>query len=271
MTDDDDFLRSGIGGNQPPDRIAELRAELTATHEPLAKRAADLVGMRERLPARCDDQETADKLADGIKAAMAFQKNSEAARVSAKEPWLAGERAVDGFFKSLSDPVADLKAHMAAILDAHKIRVRDAERRRLEAIAAEQRRVAAEAEAKARREAAAARKAKDDADALARAEQAAIAFDNARAARAAADKADRKAEAPSVDLTRSRSDLGSVSSLRAKWDFRVENADAVPRKYLAVSETAVNVAIKAATTKEGRCELRIPGILIYDASSTVVR
>lgn len=299
--------RLGIGANNPPDPIELLRGQLVETHAPLRERGDALTEMGNRLPESCDDEETAARLADAIKSTSAFIKNADAARVSAKEPHLAAGRAVDGFFKAMSDPVDKVKAKMGGLLTTYQRKVADAERRRLEAIAAEERRLAQEAQRAAReaervareaREAeerraaearAAAAKLEGEARAKAQAEEAARAAeerarvkaieeaeaakarDAARAAKADADKAREESQAKAADLSRSRTDLGSVASLRTVWTFEVENADEVPRAFMSVNDGAIRVAIKAATTKDGKCNLKIPGVRIFARAETVVR
>lgn len=293
--------------NNPPDPIEILRAELVETHVPLRERGDALTAMGDRLPEACDDDDTAAKLADAIKSCTAFTKNADAARVAAKEPHLAAGRAVDGFFKALSDPVDKVKARMGALLTAYQRKKADEERRRLEAVAAEERRIQREAEAAAREAARVAREAREaeerrareaaeaaaklegearrkaEAEEAARREEerarlkamedarAAEARDAARAAKAEADKAREEAQAKAADLSRSRTDLGSVASLRTTWAFEIVAADEVPRQYLAVSEPAIKAAIKAATTKDGKCPLKIAGVRIYQQQETVVR
>lgn len=299
--------RLAVGGNNPPDPIEILRTQLTVTHKPLLDRQAQLLGMKDRLPATCEDEDTAAKLADAIKACTAFTKNADAARVSAKEPFLASGRAVDGFFKAQSDPVDKLKATMGATLTTYQRKVADEERRRLEAIAAEERRVAAEAERVAREAAKAAREAKEAeerraaearaaAEALAgKARAAALEAEKERAEKAAAEAkaadeaaaalrdaarvakqdsniAKEDASAKAADLSRSRSAVGSVASLRSTWEFSVEDPTQVPREYLSVNEGAIRTAVKANTSKDGRkCTLKISGVKIFEKQESVVR
>lgn len=299
--------RHGIGANNPPDPIEILRGELTETHAQLRERGDALADMGNRLPESCEDEETAGKLADAIKSATAFTKNADAARVSAKEPHLAAGRAVDGFFKAMSDPVDKVKARMGALLTAYQRKVADAERRRLEAIAAEQRRIAQE-EARAAREAervareareAEERRAREAAEAAAKLEgearrkaeaeeaerraaerarlkaieeaNAAKAKDEARAAKADANDAREATFAKPAELSRQRTDLGVVASLRQTWTFEVTDASAVPRAYLSINESAIKTEIRTNTDRDGNCQLQIPGVKIYAVTSTVVR
>lgn len=287
--------RLGLGGNHPPEPVEILQAQLRETHGPLIERSADLVGMSERLPASCGDDETAGKLMDAIKACTAFTKNADAARVAAKEPHLAAGRAVDGFFKKLADPVDTLKLRMGGLLTAYQRRKADEERRRREAEAAEARRIAAE-EARLAREAQAraaeerrlaeeaerqareatnaaereaARLAKESADRAAA--EAREAKDKAAAARQDANTAREESQVKAAELTRERTDLGTVASLRTTWAHEVEQDELVPRLYLSVNDGAIRAAIKAATTKDGKCPLKIPGVRIYPKQESVVR
>jgi transcription-repair coupling factor (superfamily II helicase) len=290
-----DTLTPGIGDNNPPDAIALLIADLNDTHTPLIERADALLGMRERLPEACEDDDTAVKLTDAIKSCTAFTKNSEAARVSAKEPHQAAGRAVDGFFKKLSDPVDALKVKMSNLLTAFQRKKADEERRQREAAAAEAKRIAdaeaaaareaqraareaeaaareaerlaAEAVTKAQRDAANAARAKADADA----EAAREAKDKAAVAKQDAAVSRSDATVKAAELTRSRSDLGAVASLRTTWAFELVDLAEVPRNYLSLNEGAVRAQIKAATTRDGKCPLKIPGIRIYEKQESVVR
>lgn len=283
----DTLLAPGIGHNAPPDPIADLVARLAETHADTAQRSADLADMANRLPAACEDDDTAVKLADAIKATTAFMKGADAARVAAKEPHLAAGRAVDGFFKKLVDPVDKVKNRMAALLTAYQRKKADEERRERERIAEEERqrklaeeraareaaRLAREAweaaraaEAAASAEAEAARRAADEAAAAAR-----EAKDRAAAARQDANVAKSAATVKAAELTRTRSDLGSLASLRTTWAFEIEDPDEVPRQYLSVNEGAIRAAIKSATTKDGKCPLKIPGVRIYERHESVVR
>ncbi len=309
-----DTLTPPLGHNNPPDQIAELVEKLRETHADTINRASALTGMADRLPAECTDEETAAKLADGIKACLAFTKGAEAARVAAKEPYLAAGKAVDGFFKKLADPVDGTKAKMNRLLTDYQRAKADAERRERERIAkeaeerrreeerarreaeraaAEARRQAEEAERKAReeaeraaheaktkadREAAAAAAKAAEAEAAAKREEAERLAKDAREAKdkaavAKEDEAAAKSDATekAARLTNTRSDLGAHANLRTTWHFEIENPELVPRAYLTVDESAVRVAIRAATTRDGKCPLRIDGIRIYPKTETVVR
>jgi hypothetical protein len=255
--------------NNPPDPIADLLEQLRETHQPLQDRRDEILDAGLRVPdvGDADDDDTANRLADFVKVTSAFLKNADAARVSAKEPHLAAGRAVDGFFKKMADPVEKLKASLTQMLTSYQRRKADEERRRREELARQERERAAE-EARLAKEAA--RLAREAADEESR-RLAEEARDRAAAAREAAHAAKAEATVKAAELSRTRTDLGSVASLRTTYAFEVEDAELVPRVYLAVSEPAIRAAIKAATTPDGRCNLKIPGVKIFERTISIVR
>lgn len=145
-----------------------------------------------------------------------------------------------------------------------------------EAAAARQREIDATAAAdkKRRDDEAAAAKAEQDRLAAERAEQEAIqkkARDDAAQAKQDRDKANRFAGEKAADMSRTRTDLGAVASLRTTWEFEVINPDLVPRQFLSVNEKAIRIAVRAATTEDGKNTLKIDGVRIYPETSSVVR
>lgn len=303
----DELLNSAAvpGNNEPPTDAEILRQKLEEDHAALLAHKDKLLEMADRLPAACEDADWSAKLSDAIKACGAYIKNSEAARLAANEPFRALIRTVDGFFKAESDKVDALKTRMNDMLTVYQRAEKDKEQRRLKAIADEEARVAREAEAKAREEARKAREAKAEEERIA-AEAKAAADKLAGAARKKAEDAERKrqadaaaaqkvlddaaakardearvqkqeanvakvdAGAKAADLSRSRSTAGSVASLKVTWHHAVTNEAEVPREYLSVSDAAIKVAIKAATTKDNKCTLRIPGVKIFPKEDSVV-
>src|SRR4051812_45544582 len=99
-----DATRHGLGGNNPPDPIEELRARLQETHAPLIARCDELLGMGERLPEEMDDEWEA-KITEAIKACTKFSRNADVTRLDANEPHRALIAATDGFFKGMMDKV----------------------------------------------------------------------------------------------------------------------------------------------------------------------
>lgn len=171
----------------------------------------------------------------------------------------------------------------------------EAERREAEAKNKREREAAAKAKAEADRKAAEAKDKADREEAAAKAEadrqaaEAKEAADKAAAERAeqerqakeqreAADKAradkakaEKSAGAKAADMSRTRTDLGAVASLRTVWKHRIVDAEKVPRAYLSVNEPSIVAAIRAATTKDGKCPLKIAGVEIYPDTGSVVR
>lgn len=296
---------AAIGHNAAPTDAEILRQQLEEAHRDLLARKDELLGMADRLPPTCEDADWSAKLSDAIKACGAYIKNSEAMRLSANEPYRALIRVVDGFFKAESDKVDNLKTKMTGMLTVYQRAEKDKEQRRLKAIADEEARVAREAEARAREEARKAREAKAEEERIA-AEARAAADKLAGAARRKAEEAERERQAEAAakqkaldeaaakardearvqkqeanvakvdasqkaaDLSRSRSTAGSVASLKVTWHHTVVNEAEVPREYLSVSDAAIKVAIKAATTKDNKCPLRIPGVKIFPKEDSVV-
>ena len=152
-------------------------------------------------------------------------------------------RAVDGWFKKISDPLAKCKATLQGRLDTYLRKKADEERRRREE----------EAE-RARQEAAA------KAAAMQTGEQ----LDAAVAAEEAAQKAQAQAQVKPAEMARTRGDYGSVATLATRWDFEVIDAQAIPRVYLMINEQAIRAAIKGGTRD-------IAGVRIFQKSSAVVR
>lgn len=126
------------------------------------------------------------------------------------------------------------------------------------------------AKEKAEREAAAAAEARARAERKEQERAAAEARDAAEAAERLKNKASRAERATSAELSRTRTDLGAVASLRTVWQHEVVDASLVPRLYLSVNDAAIAAAVKAAT-KDGKCELTIEGVRIYPVSDSVVR
>lgn len=142
---------------------------------------------------------------------------------------------------------------------------------------AREREEAARVEARAQREKD--RLARDEAiaaEAKAKAERkeqervAAVARDAAAVAERLRNKTGQAERANSAELSRTRTDLGAVASLRTTWHHEVIDAALVPRLYLAVDDSAIAAAIEAAT-KDGKCDLSIKGVRIYPMTDSVVR
>lgn len=273
----------GIGHNTGNMSEAEkVASDLAERHQDIANRVAELHDAMERVPERLDDA-TAPKAADFIKQLTATIKDAEGRRIAAKEPYLAASRTVDGFFKRFGDALDKDKASVSRRLTAYQQAKAEEERRRHEAEAAAQRaaeaearRIADEAErAKLAAEQKAAR-ARTDATLDAAQEKAAQQAELEANARRLADEAaanrasaERDAARTPTDLSRTRGDMGAVSSLRKRWVFTVVNVGEVPRKYLKIDDAALKEHIRCTT--KGEKPAAIPGVVFTEETAAVVR
>jgi len=254
-----------IGDNLPPPDLLTgdpLRQRLTDTHSALLRRRDELLSAAARVPAVTDD-DIARRVSDFIKQLAACAKAADTARTGEKEPYLEGGRNIDGFFKSVSDPLADAKRRIETSLTVFLRQKEADERRRRE-----------EAERLAREEAAAKLRAAQAAEQALRDEQslasAIAAQQAAKEAEADVIKAEQAADAKAADLSRTRGDFGAVSSLRTSWTFDGVDRAALDlealRQHLPIAaiETAIRSYIKA-----GGRELK--GTRIFETTSAVVR
>lgn len=246
--------------NQP-----DLATALRDDHAALIARCDELLDSAKRAPARVTNEDEAGAVNDFIKMLDAARKRSEALRKDLKEPYLQAGREVDGFFKKISDPLLDTKRDLTSRVTRYLQEKESAERRRRQE---EERRAREEAERLAREaeERAAALANDDDLDAAIAAE------DAARIAEAEAAERRREAEAKAAELSRTRSDLGTVGSLRSQW---VHDENSVDRAALDlealrphIPEAALHQAIRSFIRAGGR-ELR--GARIYEVKTAVVR
>lgn len=252
------------GHNEPPAEVDNITARLTEEHADLLKRRDALLDAVDRVPETIDDEAQANKVADFIKQLQACVKNADAIRVDEKEPYLDGGRRVDGFFKGgIVEPISAAKKKVEARLTAYQRKVAEAERKRRE-----------EAERKAREEAERARKEAEERAAALREEEdleAALAAEEAakKAAEAAA-QAEREANAKAADYSRSRSEHGSVASLRTVWTFADLDRAALDLEALRdhLPAAALDSAVRSFIKAGGR---QLRGVRIYEDYSTVVR
>ena len=257
-------LAERLHNNPPADLLVgdALRDKLRDENYELIQRRDQLLEASTRIPPITDD-DVAGKVADYVKQLTALVKASETQRTGAKEPYLEGGRNVDGFFKAVTDPIEKVKMAVQKQLTTYLREKEEAERR--ERIAQE--RIAREAAAQAAREAAAAAAAAADAASL---DAAVEAEKVAEVAAADLAKASAAADVKPAELTRTRGEYGSMSSLRTEWVFDEIDRAALDlealRPYLPTDglEKAVRGFIKA-----GGRQLR--GTTIYESTKAVVR
>lgn len=245
-----------------PDPIAVLRDELEAESQTLLRRRDQLMDARERVPP-IDSDDAVKQVSDYIRQISECIKTAEGARVGRKEPFLASGRAVDGFFKGITDPLDKLKSEVQRRLTTYQREKEARERREREERAAEARRQADAAAAAAREAERQMQSERDLKEALVRQQE---------AERAAADatRAEKEAVAKPADLVRTRGDMGAVATLRSEWTFADLSREEIDlerlRQHLSIDalERAVRSFIKA-----GGRELR--GVRIYEDHKSVVR
>ena len=240
-----------------PDPITALRENLAEQFRELANRAKQLLEAEGRVPAEVPDDDVAGKVTDFIKQITAATKQAETHRTAAKEPHIAAGKAVDGFFKGISDPLDALKGRLNGRLTAY-LRLKEAKARE-ERLRAE--REAAAAAEKARREAA---EAEARAQTAAQLDHAIVAENTAQKAEADLAQASKAADVKAAPLSRTRGDLGAMSSLRTFWDFKNFNPAKISAEDFAKLKPGIPVSafeqgIRAYIRAEGRtldcCEI----------------
>ena len=250
--------------NPPPDLLVgnALHETLHDTNGDLLRRRDELLSAAARVPA-IDNDDIAGKVTDFIKQMTALAKAAEAKRTDAKEPYLEGGRNIDGFFKAITDPVTKAKQGVERRLTDY---LRDKElraRRERE----EQKRLAREAADRARAEA------EEKAKALASERDLTAAIEAEKAAETAtADlvNAEQAADVKPAELSRTRGEYGSVSSLRTQWVFDEIDRATIDletlRPYLPTD--ALDKAVRAFIKAGGR---ELQGTHIYETTAAVVR
>lgn len=94
--------------------------------------------------------------------------------------------------------------------------------------------------------------------------------DDAAAAAQRANATKKAASASQAEISRTRTDLGAIASLRTVFEHEVTDHDQVPRQYCRVDDGLIASAVRAATV-DGKCNLKIPGVRIYPKTDSVVR
>jgi hypothetical protein len=250
-----------IGDNLPPPDADPLRERLAEDHAALISRATELLEAVDRVPETVTEA-TAGRVSDFIKQLTGHIKALDTTRVAEKEPYLAGGRNVDGFFKAVTDPLGKAKTVVQVRLTAYLREKAEAERRAREEEARrqaeEEARLRAEAEAKAAELAS-----ESDLD------DAVAAEERARQAKADRLKAEQDAKAKAAELSRTRGDYGSVGSLRTFWDFEVLYIHEIPleeiRAHLPIA--AVEQAIRSYVKAGGR---DLKGVRIFENTAARV-
>lgn len=228
-----------IGHNNPPSDATLLVERLETSAADIINRASDLYAASARIPDTIPDEETAGRVAAFVKQITIAEKSTEDRRKAEKSVYDELGKAVQDFFKPVSDKLAEAKRTANAKLLAYQReqqRKADEERRRIEAEARKKRE---EAEIRAA-------EAKTDDD-----------FDRAIAAEAEAKRTAAKAAAVAAP-TQVRSSFGVTASVRKTLAFVIEDETAIPRQFLMVNEAAIKAHMKGAA--KGQLPSPIPGV-----------
>ena len=257
-------IPAGPGDNLPPVDADPIRDRLVEKYAELEERKNKLLAGAARVPP-IEDADTAQRVTDFIKQLQGFDKQAEALRVAEKEPFLMGSRAVDGFFKGHTGPVKQAHKDVSANLQSYLRRVEEEARQ----VAEEKARVERERERQERE--AAERQAREASDEVAL--QLAVEAE-ARAKQAAADAvvADREARAKPAEFSRTRGDLGGVSSLKQFWDFRIVTREHIDlealRPYISPEDIEKAIRRYVATNKG---DVPLPGVEIFQNTKVATR
>lgn len=247
-----------LGHNNPPSDIEILQERLTENNKDAFDRTNKLLADAEQLPDACYD-ESAEQFTETIKRLMACDKFLNAQREKEKEPFLAGGRAVDGFFNVWREKVSNAKTKLSRVLTVYQQQKANEERAAREAQAKLLREKAEREIAEARR----LEEAKATELATSRLEQAVITEQQAQ-------KVEASAQVKPAELHRSRGSQGQVASLRTVWKGEIVN-----RKELDIESIRDHIPLDAleralsSFVRAGGRELR--GAKIYSHEESVVR
>jgi hypothetical protein len=195
--------------------------------------------------------DVAARAADFVKFFKAEQAATDATRTKIKAPVLHAQRLIDGEARKLTDKLANAADGVSAKITTY-LREKEAVVRR----AAEQEAARLELEAQAAMAAA---------DAIGTP----VAIDAAVEAVQEAQQAAAMATASAPELTRTRSQAGSLTGLKDDWKYRVVDLSKVPAAYLAVNDAMVRAAMKSSA--KNMATLRIDGIEFYNDAKAFVR
>lgn len=257
-------------GHNTPDPAPEINKRLGEDYAALKTRISDLQDRAGKLPKRIKTDSDHDEYVACAKDFRAALKDAESYRVAEKDPFLRSERAVDAFFRLLTERLETTATALTKTLKVFLDEKAAAERRAREAEAArlraEQKRLEDEA-AERERKAAEARRADHRAT---HESKGAVAAHQAEQVGNLAHVAERKAEAAPADLARTRSvSAGGMSTLTSHWTHEIEDKEMIPLDLLRayIPDVELNKAI-ARFVKMGGRELK--GVRIYQDTQAKV-
>jgi hypothetical protein len=262
-----------------------LREQLALDHSELIDRAQDLLAGVDRFVenhSEINDDDVNGRAGDFVKQITTHAKAVDQAREAAKRPYNVAGDTVQAFFKKgMLDNLMVGADRVRKAMTSYAVRKEEAARRAAAEEAQRKANEARAAEAEARRLAQiaadeeAARRAADapaPAPAVAEAAHEAVGkqLDVAASAYNDAERAQERALAKPAELSRTRGDLGSVSSLRAEWKFEVEDVSKVPVGFIQVNEAMVKAHMKSNRDANGIPQA-VPGIRFFETKKIAIR
>lgn len=225
-----------LGHNKPP--ADEAGANLSETNAGLSRLQQQLLARAAKAPKAINSEKGAKDLAALVRELRETVGAFEAARVEQKEPYLAGGRAVDGYFKGLVKPLEQAMGRLSGVITAWQDRVEDERRRAAE-------KEAAEARKEAERLAKLAAKARASEEVQLQAAAAAQEFEEAR----------DHATASSADLVRVSDEAGTITR-KVAWVCEAWDRDSLDLEALRAyfTDAAIEQAIRG-LIKTGQHEL----------------
>ena len=241
-----------------PEIIREVLAE---DHAEILDRADQLVHAVGNVPKTIEDEETSGRAAEFVRQIAACAKQVTEKRTDCKKPYLDGGRAVDAFFKPVTEELEKAKKTVNGRLTGYLQEQERIARQKAEEEARAARQAEEAARTEAEKAAAAATSEEDRAEADRKQQEADAKADEARRSAAAA----ATASAGPV-----HGNYGGSSSLRTAWKGEITDINAIPlerlRQYLAPD--ALEKAIRGFIRDGGR---ELPGVRIFEETTAVTR
>jgi hypothetical protein len=246
---------AGIGHNKPP--LAEVLADTYKADLAEVERLANEANGLKKAVETDDDLVPYTQV---VKGARALIKTLDDKRKKETEAYRAAEKTTNDFFRPFLDRLDRIKGVLEDRATAYQNEKADKERRRLAAIA--------EAE---RLEASAREKAADEASAAGKHVEAEVIQQEAEQIAARAEGAAQAATGSAADLTRSRSEAGTVTTV-GTWTFQIEDVTKIPlaqlRNFLDLA--AIEKALKA-YAKANQDKKPLAGVRFFKSSKASFR
>jgi len=251
------------GHNRPPADADPLQDRLTEDYATLTARRDELIARMPNVPAVIEDEKTCEDVSDFIKQLKLAAKVADGHRSDEKQPHLDANKTIQSFFMDVVDPLKAAAKKLEFRTKAYNEIKLEAERK----AARERERIAREeAEELARKAAEAEQGATNDeqiADAI-------IAGEEAEKALATADNAEKATHDTVNNMSRTRSEAGTTSSLSTFWNFRNLNMAEIDLEALRlyINREPIEKAVKIAIRHGVR---NIKGVDIFEDSRSTVR